>query len=116
MEDFRTGGTVSGGQILDNKFSTGRPIGRRNAPRCWLGLLFDVAILLNPLQARCSGDQNRLSVQGIDVSHLFPLTSNSFKDLIHHMIIPLNATAMFNEKPTFAADPGSWMASVPYTK
>ena len=48
--------------------------------------------------------------------YLFPLTSNSFKYLTHHRIMVLNPTAMFNEKPMFAADPGLWIAPVPYTR
>ena len=116
VENFGTVGAVFGRQVLNNKLSAGRPIGRRDALRSRLGFLLDTPILQNSLQARCPIDQNRLSVKRANISYLFPLTSNSLRHLTHHMIILLNPTAMFNEKPTFAADPGSFMAPVPYTK
>ena len=51
MEDFGTVGAVFGRQVLDNESSTGGPIGRRDAFGCRLGLLLDVRVLMNSLQA-----------------------------------------------------------------
>ena len=50
MEDFGTIGAVLGRQVLNNEFSAGRPIGRRDALRCWLRFLLDVRVLLDSLQ------------------------------------------------------------------
>ena len=105
-ENFGAICTVLCGQALNNEFSAGGPIGRRDTLRCRVWLLFDIDVLLNSLQTRCSSNQDYLSTRGITESHLFPLNSNSFKHLTHHKIMVLDPTAMFNKKPMFAADPG----------
>jgi len=106
VENLGTVSTVLGRQILDNEFSAGGPIGRGDSLGCRLGLLLDVCVLLNSLQATYPDDQFHLTTQRTSKSYLFPLTSNVFKYLTHDKIIELNPTAMFNENPIFAADPG----------
>ena len=51
MENFWTVGAIFGRQVLDNEFSAGGPIRRRDALGCRLGLLLNVRVLVNSLQA-----------------------------------------------------------------
>jgi len=50
-ENLGTVGAVFGRQVFDNELSAGGPISRRDALRCRLGLLLDVRVLMNSLQA-----------------------------------------------------------------
>ena len=61
VENLGTVSAILGRQVLDNEFSAGRPIGGRDALGCRLGLLLNVCVLLNSLQATYLGDQLRLT-------------------------------------------------------
>ena len=61
VENFGTVNAVFGRQVLDNEFSAGGQIGRRDALGCRLGLPLDACVLLNSLQAAYLGDQLRLT-------------------------------------------------------
>ena len=101
MEDFWAIRTVSGRQALHDHFPAGRPVSRRSIVRYGFLLLLDVNIVLDTFQT--GGRVRNTFTSSQRDTHLFPLTSNSFRIRTHHKIMLLKPTAMFKEKPIAAA-------------
>ena len=101
MEDLWTIRTVLGRQALHDHFPAGWPVSRRNIVRHGFLLLFDVNIALDTFQT--DGRVRNTFTSSPGDTHLFPLTSNSFRIRTHHKIMLLKPTAMFKEKPIAAA-------------